>query len=89
MSEKPIAVILAGIGVVSLCDVCALGPVALGSAAGWAFSWVTDLGPMATAGVTIFAALVAYALFRRWGAAKPRKCSEPATHSDSPEGESR
>jgi hypothetical protein len=88
MSEKPIAVVLTGIGVVSLCAVCALGPVVLGSAAGWAFSWVTDLSPMATVGVTIFAALVAYALFWRWGAAKPRECSEPATHSDSPEGES-
>ncbi|MFQ5551242.1 MAG: hypothetical protein ACE5FJ_08400 [Gemmatimonadales bacterium] len=75
MSEKPIAIILAGIGVVSLCTICVLGPAALGAAVGWAFGWVTDLSPMATIGVTLFSALAVYALFRRWGAV--RRDEEP------------
>lgn len=89
MSEKPVAAIVAGIGVVSLCAVCALGPAALGAAAGWAFGWVTGLSPMATTGVTIFTALLAYVLFRRWGAVKPRRDFEPAAFSKPTEGEKR
>lgn len=87
MIEKPIAVILASIGVVSLCAVCALGPVVLGSAAGWVFGWIADLSPMATVGVAIFMALVAYALFRHWGAARRRDDSEVSTRPDVTEGE--
>ena len=84
MGERPIALILASIGVVSL---CALGPVVPGSAAGWVFGWVTDLSTMATVGAAIFTALGAYALFRRWGAAKPRDDSEVSTCPDATEGE--
>ena len=87
MSEKPIAAVLTGIGVVSLCAVCALGPAALGSAAGWAIGWVTDLSPMATVGAGIFTALVAYAVFRRRGAARPRGDSEMSTLSHAAERE--
>ena len=87
MTEKPIAVILAGIGVVSLCTLCALGPVAFGAAIGWAFGWFADLSPMATIGLASFAALVGYALFRRWGAARPHEDSKWAALSDSTEGE--
>ena len=57
MSEKPIAIILASIGVASLCIICVLGPTALGANVGWAFGWVTNLSPMATIGVTLFSAL--------------------------------
>ncbi len=89
MSEKPIAAIVAGIGVVSLCAACALGPAALGAAAGWAFGWVIELSPMATTGVAIFTALFAYALLRRWGAVKPRRESGPAAFSIPAEGEKR
>ncbi len=87
MSEKPIAVILASIGVVSLCAVCVLGPVVFGSAIGWAFGWFAGLSPTATIGLAIFAALVVYALFQRRGAARPREDSESAALSNSTEGE--
>ncbi len=76
MSEKPIAIILAGIGVVSLCAICVLGPAAFGAAIGWSFGWVTDLSPMATIGIAVFTALVVYALFRRWGAVRSGEDSE-------------
>ena len=82
MSEKPIAIILAGIGVVSLCTLCVLGPVAFGAAIGWGFGWVTDLNPMATIGVAVFTALVVYALFRRWGAVRSGEDSESPALSD-------
>lgn len=88
MSDKPIAVILAGIGVVSLCAVCVLGPVVFGSAIGWAFGWFAGRSPMATIGLAIFAALVVYALLRRRHAARPREDPESAALSDSTEGES-
>jgi choline-glycine betaine transporter len=88
MSDNPIAVVLAGIGVLSLCAVCALGPVVLGSAVGWAFGWITDLSPMVTTGVAIFTALVVYALFRRWGAVRSRENSESANFPNSTERES-
>ena len=87
MSEKPIAVILAGIGVVSLCAVCVLGPAVLGSATGWMLGWFGGLSPMATTGLAVFTALVAYALFRRWGAKGPREHSAPAALFDSTERE--
>jgi membrane protein implicated in regulation of membrane protease activity len=87
MSEKPIAVILAGIAAVSLCAACALGPVVLGSAVGWAFGWAADLSPMATTGAVIFAALAVFALFRRWSAMRPREDSDAAKLPDSTERE--
>ena len=89
MSEKPIAVVLAGIGVLSICAVCALGPVALGAAFGWAFGWMTELSPMAIIGAAIFAALFAFGLFRRWGAARPRRVFEPPSLPDPIEEEHR
>lgn len=73
MGEKPIAVILAGVGVVSLCAICVLGPAVVGAAAGWAFGWVTGLSPMVTTGIAIFTALLAFVLVRRWGAETPRR----------------
>ncbi len=82
MSEKPIAIIVAGIGVVSLCTLCVLGPVAFGAAIGWAFGWVTDFSPMATIGVAIMAALVVYALLRRRGAVRRGEDAESTTLSD-------
>ena len=88
MSEKPIAVILASIGVVSLCAVCVLGPVVFGSAIGWAFGWFAGLSPTATIGLAILAALVVYALFRRRDATRPREDSESTALSDSTERES-
>ncbi len=87
MSEKPIAIVLAGIGVVSLCTLCVLGPAAFGAAIGWTFGWVTDFSPMATIGVAIMTALVVYALFRRWGAVRPSEDSESTTPSDVTEAE--
>ena len=81
MRDKPIAIILAGIGVVSLCAVCALGPVVIGSAVSWAFGWVADLSPMATIGAAIFTTLVVYALVRRWGAVRSRENTAAATDS--------
>jgi hypothetical protein len=82
MRENPIAIILTGIGVVSLCTICVLGPAAFGATIGWAFGRVTDLSPMATIGVAIFAALAAGALFRRRGAARSDQDAESAVHSD-------
>ncbi len=89
MSEKPIAVVLAGIGVVSLCAVCALGPAAVGAAVGWAFGWVTDLSPMANIGVAIVSGLLAYSLYRRWGATKSSRKSESTSPLDPIKGEHR
>ncbi len=85
MSEKPIAVILAGIGAVSLCVICVLGPAVLGSATGWMLGWFGGLSPMATTGLAIFTALVVYALFRRWGAKGPHEHYAPVAFSDSTE----
>lgn len=89
MSEKPIAVILAGIGVVSVCALCAAGPAVVGAATGWAFGWITGLGPMATVAVAILGALLAFALFLRWGDTRPRREIESTQASNSVTKENR
>ncbi len=71
MNEKPIAILLATAVVVALCLLCALGPVALVSAAALAGAWLGGLSPMTTTAFALFAGLFAYALLRRWGPKRP------------------
>ncbi len=71
MNEKPITMLLAAAGVVALCLLCVLGPVALVSATVLAGGWLGGLSPLTTTAFALFAGLFAYALFRRWGHKRP------------------
>ena len=65
MNDKIIAGLVTAVGVVPICAVCILGPVAVGSMVAGAFGWIGGLGPILTTALAMISGLLIYEFFRR------------------------
>ncbi len=65
MSDKPVAMLVAGVIAAPICLLCLFGPVAFAWAVVWVSGTVSGLGAVATTGLAMIAAILVYGLVRR------------------------
>lgn len=65
MSDKPVAMLVAGVIAAPICLLCFFGPALFAWAVVWVSGIVSGLGAVATTGLAMIAAILVYGLVRR------------------------
>jgi hypothetical protein len=67
MSESPTGAVIAVVGMLGACSLCALGPAFLVSATAGVSAWLSGLSPMASTGLALLAAAALFRAWQAWG----------------------